>query len=156
MAATRTFQAVAEELIADKAKGWRNDKHRAQWETTLTTYAYPVFGDWPVQDVDNDAVMRVLRPLWDRAPETGSRLRGRIEAVLDAARAQGLRTGENPARWKGHTGVAPALAAQGEGRRAPPCPRLAPNGRLPGRAPGAPWRCGVCHRVRHPDRRPLR
>lgn len=98
----QTFRRAAEELIADKGKAWRNPKHRAQWVSTLQTYAYPVFGDWPAQDVDSDAVMRVLRPLWDRAPETGSRLRGRIEAVLDAAKARGWREGENPARWKGH------------------------------------------------------
>jgi len=98
----QTFRRAAEELMADKGKGWRNPKHRAQWASTLETYAYPVFGDWPAQDVDSDAVMRVLRPLWDRAPETGSRLRGRIEAVLDAAKARGWRDGENPARWKGH------------------------------------------------------
>ncbi len=98
----QTFRRAAGELMADKGKAWRNPKHRAQWESTLETYAYPVFGDWPAQDVDSDAVMRVLRPLWDRAPETGSRLRGRIEAVLDAAKARGWREGENPARWKGH------------------------------------------------------
>lgn len=98
----RTFRAAAEELIADKAKGWRNPKHRAQWAATLERYAYPEFGDKPVQEVDSDAVMRVLRPIWERVPETASRLRGRIEAVLDAARARGWRDGENPARWKGH------------------------------------------------------
>ncbi|MGI4977206.1 MAG: tyrosine-type recombinase/integrase [Janthinobacterium lividum] len=101
-AVSHTFRAAAEELMADKGKGWRNPKHRAQWASTLENYAFPVFGDWPVQQVDSEAVMRVLRPLWDRAPETGSRLRGRIEAVLDAAAARGWRTGENPARWKGH------------------------------------------------------
>ncbi len=101
-AAFRTFRAAAEELMADKGKGWRNPKHRAQWAATLETYAYPVFGNRPVQEVDSEAVMQVLRPLWERAPETGSRLRGRIEAVLDAATARGWRTGENPARWKGH------------------------------------------------------
>lgn len=101
-AAFRTFRAAAEELIADKGKGWRNPKHRAQWASTLETYAFPAFGNRPVQDVDSEAVMQVLRPLWERAPETGSRLRGRIEAVLDAATARGWRTGENPARWKGH------------------------------------------------------
>ncbi len=101
-AVAHTFRAAAEELMADKGKGWRNPKHRAQWASTLQSYAFPVFGDWPVQQVDSEAVMRVLRPLWDRAPETGSRLRGRIEAVLDAAAARGWRAGENPARWKGH------------------------------------------------------
>lgn len=98
----RTFKAAAEELIKDKSKGWKNPKHRAQWAATLEAYAYPVFGDWPVQKIDSEAVMRVLRPIWDRVPETASRLRGRIEAVLDAARARGWRDGENPARWKGH------------------------------------------------------
>jgi len=99
---SHTFRAAAEELMADKGKGWRNPKHRAQWASTLQSYAFPVFGEWPVQQVDSEAIMRVLRPLWDRIPETGSRLRGRIEAVLDAATARGWRTGENPARWKGH------------------------------------------------------
>ncbi|MGI4940412.1 MAG: tyrosine-type recombinase/integrase [Janthinobacterium lividum] len=98
----QTFRRAAEELIADKGKAWRNPKHRAQWASTLELYVYPVFGDWPTREVDSDAVMRVLRPLWDRAPETASRLRGRIEAVLDAAKARGWRDGENPARWKGH------------------------------------------------------
>ncbi len=99
---SHTFRAAAEELMADKGKSWRNPKHRAQWASTLQSYAFPVFGEWPVQQVDSEAIMQVLRPLWDRAPETGSRLRGRIEAVLDAATARGWRTGENPARWKGH------------------------------------------------------
>ena len=98
----QTFRAAAEELIADKGKGWRNPKHRAQWSSTLVAYAYPAFGDRPVREVDTDAVMAVLRPLWERVPETASRLRGRIEAVLDAARARGWREGENPARWKGN------------------------------------------------------
>ena len=97
-----TFRAAAEELLADKARGWRNEKHRWQWQTTLEKHAYPAFGDWPVQQVDSEAVMGVLRPLWERTPETASRLRGRIEAVLDAAKARGWREGENPARWKGH------------------------------------------------------
>ena len=101
IAQERTFRAAAEVLISDKAKGWRNEKHAWQWARTLEFFAYPVFGDWPVQQVDAEAVMRVLRPIWDIKPETASRLRGRIEAVLDAARARGWRTGENPARWKG-------------------------------------------------------
>lgn len=101
-ARSRTFRAAAAELIADKAKGWRNPKHADQWAATLEAYAYPAFGDWPVARVDSEAVMGVLRPLWERVPETASRLRGRIEAVLDAAKARGWREGENPARWKGH------------------------------------------------------
>ena len=102
IASGRTFRAAAEELLADKATGWRNEKHRAQWRTTLENHAFPVFGDRPVRDVDTEVVMAVLRPLWTRTPETASRLRGRIEAVLDAAKARGWRDGENPARWKGN------------------------------------------------------
>ncbi|GGG34057.1 bacteriophage P4 integrase [Caldovatus sediminis] len=98
----RTFRAAAEALIAAKRPGWRNTKHAAQWSATLAAYAYPVLGDLPVAEVDTDAVLRVLRPVWQRAPETASRLRQRIEAVLDAATAKGWRAGANPARWKGH------------------------------------------------------
>ncbi|MBV8524062.1 MAG: integrase arm-type DNA-binding domain-containing protein [Acetobacteraceae bacterium] len=85
---SQTFRAAAEELLIDKSRGWRNEKHRWQWRTTLEKHAYPAFGDSPVQQVDSEAVMGVLRPLWERTPETASRLRGRIEAVLDAAKAQ--------------------------------------------------------------------
>ncbi len=98
----RTFRVAAEQLIADKASGWRNEKHAWQWRRTLEQFTYPVLGDRCVQDIDSDAVMQVLRPIWDVKPETASRLRGRIEAVLDAATARGWRSGENPARWKGH------------------------------------------------------
>lgn len=101
-ARTRTFRAAAEALLADKERGWRNAKHRAQWRTTLETYAFSRLGDRPVADITTEDVLAVLRPVWERAPETGSRLRGRIEAVLDAAAASGWREGPNPARWKGH------------------------------------------------------
>jgi hypothetical protein len=97
----RTFKAAAEALIADKSDGWRNPKHRWQWAATLEAHAYPVFGDWPVERVDVTAVLKALQPIWSKTPETASRLRGRIEAVLDAAQARGWREGENPARWKG-------------------------------------------------------
>jgi integrase len=101
-ARTRTFRAAAEAMIEARAKGWRNAKHRAQWRSTLDRYAFPELGDKPVPAITTDDVLRVLRPVWERAPETASRLRGRIEAVLDAAKAKGWRDGENPARWKGH------------------------------------------------------
>ncbi len=101
-ARTRTFKAAAEAMLADKAKGWRNAKHRAQWNATLEGYAYPTLGSMPVAAIGTDDVLAVLRPVWERAPETASRLRGRIEAVLDAAAASGWREGPNPARWKGH------------------------------------------------------
>ena len=105
IASTRTFKRAAEDLMAARSSGWRNKLHRWQWEQTLSAYAYPVFGDWPVQDVDTEAVLRALQPIWSTKPETASRLRGRIEAVLDAAKARHWRTGENPARWKGHLAI---------------------------------------------------
>ena len=98
----RSFKAAAEAFIEAKRAGWRSPVHAKQWAATLDAYAYPVFGTWPVQDLDTDAVLRALKPVWTRAPETASRLRGRIEAILDFARARGWRSGENPARWRGH------------------------------------------------------
>lgn len=96
-----TFGEVADALIAAKESEWRNPKHRAQWRMTLETYAAPLRSK-PVDEIGTEAVLAVLKPLWLEKPETAARLRGRIEAVLDAARAQGHRTGENPARWRGH------------------------------------------------------
>jgi integrase len=95
------FRVVAEGLISAKRPGWKNAKHAQQWENTLRDYAYPVIGDMDVAMIGIDHVLRVLRPIWTAKPETASRVRQRIEAVLDAASAQGLRTGDNPARWKG-------------------------------------------------------
>ena len=96
-----TFGAIADALIAAKECEWRNPKHRAQWRMTLETYAAPLRAR-PVDEIDTAAVLDVLKPLWQTKPETASRLRGRIEAVLDAAKAQGHRSGENPAAWRGH------------------------------------------------------
>jgi integrase len=96
-----TFGQCADELISAKQSEWRNPKHRAQWVMTLTKYAAPLRPK-QVDQVDTEAVLAVLKPLWRVRPETGSRLRGRIEHVLDAARARGYRQGENPARWRGH------------------------------------------------------
>jgi integrase len=97
-----TFKAMAETHIAANKDSWRNAKHKQQWENTLKTYAYPVFGDLPVAEVDTPHVLKVLEPIWREVPETASRLRGRIETVLDSAKARGYRQGENPARWRGH------------------------------------------------------
>jgi integrase len=80
---------------------WRNDKHAAQWQMTLRHYAASL-RRLPVDRVATDDVLSVLKLIWNEKPETASRLRGRIERVLDAAKAQGLRRGENPARWRGH------------------------------------------------------
>ena len=82
--------------------GWRNAKHIDQWTNTLTTYAGPIFGSLPVQAVDVGLLMKALEPIWTTKPETASRLRGRIEAVLDWSTVRGYRKGDNPARWRGH------------------------------------------------------
>lgn len=82
--------------------GWKNTKHADQWANTLSTYAYPVIGDLSIAAVDVGLVMKILEPIWRTKTETASRLRGRIESVIDWATARGFRVGENPARWKGH------------------------------------------------------
>jgi integrase len=97
-----TFKAVAETYIGANEGSWRNDKHRQQWKNTLATYVYPVMGELPVADIGTAHVLKVLEPIWQDKPETASRIRGRIETVLDAAKARGYREGENPARWRGH------------------------------------------------------
>ena len=97
-----TFKACAEQFIAAHSAGWRNAKHAAQWTATLKTYAEPVIGSLPVHRIDTALVMKILEPLWSKKPETAGRLRGRIESVLDWATVRGYRTGDNPARWRGH------------------------------------------------------
>ncbi len=97
-----TFRQCADAYIAAHSAGWRNPKHAAQWPSTLQTYVYPVMGDLPVQAVDTGLVMKAIEPIWNAKPETASRVRGRIESVLDWAKARGYREHENPARWKGH------------------------------------------------------
>jgi integrase len=101
-AKTITFKAAAANYIASHRAGWRNAKHAAQWESTLTTYAEPVIGALSIQAIDTALVLKVLEPIWKTKPETASRVRGRIEVILDWARVRGLRQGENPARWRGH------------------------------------------------------
>jgi len=97
-----TFKDVAAAYIAANEGSWRNDKHRQQWRNTLVSYVYPVIGDLPVADIGTAHVLKILEPIWQNKPETASRIRGRIETVLDAAKARGYRKGENPARWRGH------------------------------------------------------
>ena len=97
-----TFKAVAEAYISANEASWRNDKHRQQWRNTLASYVYPVMGELPVADIATAHVLKILEPIWQDKPETASRIRGRIETVLDAAKARGYREGENPARWRGH------------------------------------------------------
>jgi len=97
-----TFKDVAATYIAANEESWRNPKHRQQWGNTLATYVYPVIGDLPVAEVETAHVLLILEPIWKAKAETASRVRGRIETVLDSAKARGYRHGENPARWRGH------------------------------------------------------
>jgi len=97
-----SFEDCATRYIEAQKAGWRSDKHAGQWTATLTTYAYPTLGKLPVAAVDIGVVLKVLEPMWSEVPETAARVRGRIEAVLDWAKARGFREGENPARWRGN------------------------------------------------------
>ena len=101
-ATAMTFDKAAELMIEAKGDEWRNPKHRAQWTTTLATYASPVIGRLLVADVTHTHILAILQPIWKDKTETASRVRGRIEQVLDWARVRGYRKGENPARWRGH------------------------------------------------------
>ena len=97
-----TFGDCAEHYVASHRASWKNATHRQQWESTLSTYVDPVIGGLPVQTIDTAFVMQVVEPLWAAKPETASRVRGRIEVILDWAATRGYRQGENPARWRGH------------------------------------------------------
>lgn len=98
-----TFKDAAAKFIETKAVEWRNPKHRAQWWATLETYAFPTIGSLDVKDVTDNHVLRILEPIWTSKTETATRVRGRIENVLDWATAKKYRSaGENPARWRGH------------------------------------------------------
>ena len=96
------FAEAVEKYLLVKLKEFRNDKHRKQWRSTLDTYAIPVIGNMPVQNIQSRDVLDVLKPIWFEKTETASRLRGRIEAVLSWATVAELRKGDNPARWKGN------------------------------------------------------
>jgi integrase len=104
MAASRgmTFAEAVDKYLAAKLDAFRNEKHKAQWRSTLATYAVPQIGGLAVSDIDTAAVLRVLQPIWATKTETTSRLRGRIEAVLSWATVSGHRSGDNPARWAGN------------------------------------------------------
>ncbi len=97
-----TFKEAAQRYIASHRTGWKAAKHAGLWENTLATYAEPVIGKVSVQAIDTGLVLKVLEPIWATKPETASRVRGRIEVILDWAKSRGLRQGENPARWRGH------------------------------------------------------
>jgi integrase len=97
-----TFGECAKAYIQSHRAGWRSTVHAGQWETTIAMFAEPIIGNVAVSTIDTPAVMQVLQPMWQVQTETASRLRGRIEAILDWAKTRGYREGENPARWKGH------------------------------------------------------
>ena len=99
--AAQTFGAFADDYVLQMRPSWKNAKHAAQWLMTLTEYAKPIRPRM-IDSITSDDVVAVLKPLWQRTPETAERLRGRIEIVLDAAKVKGFRTGDNPARWRGH------------------------------------------------------
>lgn len=101
-AAAMTFKEVREKFIAAKRADWRNSKHAAQWEMTLEHYAERIIGSISIQAIDTGLVLKVLEPIWRKKPETASRLRGRIEAIIDFATVRDWRKGDNPARWRGH------------------------------------------------------
>lgn len=97
-----TFADAAKRYIAANEAGWKSSKHSAQWTATIAVYAYPVIGELAVSEIETAHVINILEPIWTTKSETASRLRGRIEKVLDWAKARGFREGENPARWQGH------------------------------------------------------
>ncbi len=97
-----TFKAAADAFISSQEAGWKNAKHRAQWDSSLERYAYPTIGKLSVADIDTPHVLKVIDPIWTTRTETASRVRGRIEQVLDWAATRNLRQGPNPARWRGH------------------------------------------------------
>lgn len=97
-----TFEQCASAYIAIKEHEWKNAKHGDQWRNTLTTYAFPVIGSLLVAHVEQTHILQILEPIWTTKTETATRLRGRIESVLDYATVRGYRKGDNPARWRGH------------------------------------------------------
>jgi integrase len=101
-ATAMTFAQVADMYVTAHEAAWRNERHRQQWHTTLRDYVLPALGALPVAAVDTGAVIKIIEPLWREKTETAARVRGRIESILDYAKARGWRDGENAARWRGH------------------------------------------------------
>ena len=110
-APSETFSTVAEAYITQHAPSWRNPKSADQWRASLTAYAFPLIGNMHCGAISSADILDVLRPIWTTKPVTASRVRQRIEAILDSAKVRGLRTGDNPALWKGNLAHAlPSLA----------------------------------------------
>lgn len=124
----KTFREAALAYVDAHSQSWDNPKHRAQWVSTLENYAFPHIGNLLVQDVEQEQVLKVLEPIWATKTETASRLRGRIESVLDWATVRKYRTGDNPARWRGHLDqllAAPKKIQKVKHHRALPASQLA-------------------------------
>ena len=107
-----TFEEVAESYMADRIMRLRSEVHRLQWRQSLVVYAYPIIGQMPVNEIETNAVLAVLKPIWETKCETAARLRGRIERILARATVEGHRNGANPASWRGH--LQEALPARSE------------------------------------------
>ncbi|MEI6572565.1 MAG: integrase arm-type DNA-binding domain-containing protein [Alphaproteobacteria bacterium] len=97
----KTFKEFASEWLEDHQYSWQNEKHRDQWANTLSTYAFPIIGDMPIEVIQTEHIVKILKPLWVSKTETATRLRGRIERILAAATILKLRQGPNPAAWRG-------------------------------------------------------
>jgi integrase len=117
-----TFAEAADKYIASHSAGWRSAIHTAQWTQSLADHVLPIIGTLPVQAIDTALVLKVLEPIWNTKAETASRVRGRIEAVLDWAKARGYRNGENPAKWRGH--LAQLLPARSKVQRVEHMPAM--------------------------------
>lgn len=138
-----TFGECATALVNDLEVGWRNAKHRQQWRNTLETYCAPIWAR-DVATVDTADLVDILRPIWSGKAETASRLRARMERVLDAAKVKGYRTGDNPARWRGHLQHILPGATRGAGVRHHPA---MPYGQVPDFVKGLKTRVSTAARA---------
>jgi integrase len=119
---TVSFEKMANEYMDAHSHSWKNEKHREQWTATLETYAYPIIGKLDVRDIATSHVLKILKPIWHEKPETASRVRGRIKTILDAAKAAGHRSGDNPAAWEAH--LQHSLPALAKVKRVRPMPAM--------------------------------
>ncbi len=148
-----TFGEMADQVREALSAGFRNEKHKAQWKSTLATYAAPLRNK-PVDTITTDDVLAILKPIWTTKAETASRVRGRIEKVLDAAKAKGFRDGENPARWRGHLDHLLPRPSNWRAGITPRCPMM--RSRVCSGTPGAGRHRRAGAGTVHPHRRPLR
>ena len=146
-----TFREAAQRFIDGHTPSWRNPKHAAQWAATIETYANPVFGDLPVGDVATTHVLAAIEPVWLSKPETASRLRGRVERILDFAKTRGWRSRREPCCVEGPSRIDAARSLQGQEGRAPRSSSLARDWQLHARAEGSARCRRASAAVRHSD-----